>query len=370
MQSDAFLAAAGLKFNWLRTWLFESFVIYFTMGEQSAWYNGKVVNFRRMLMFRRRVLNVMGIILLMSAVLLSACGKKEQKTLSIGEQFGLAYAPLEVMKSEGFLEEALRSRGLDISVEWKKLGNTSAIRESMLSGDLDIGFTAIPPFLIGKDKGMDWRIMAGISKTSVALVTKDPTLTSIADLPENHRIILPQPGSIQHILLMMASEKVLGKASALDGQLLSMAHPDGVTAFLSGKEDLLHFTTPPYLQQELESGGRVLLDGRESFGGDFTFIVGICPERVFLDTKVYESFKEALVKTMEYMETNREGTHQILSEAYDYDQEDLKGYLEDGTTTFGTGVEGMDTFVEFMERNGLISSGLKEMELYWEKDAK
>lgn len=217
---------------------------------------------------------------------------------------------------------------------------------------------------------MDWRIIAGISKTSVALMTKDPALTSLVEVTENHRIILPQPGSIQHILLMMASEKVLGKASALDGQLLSMAHPDGVTAFLSGNQDLLHFTTPPYLQQELENGGRVLLDGRESFGGDFTFIVGICPERVFLEPEVYESFKEALVKTMEYMENNREGTLQILSEVYDYDREDLQGYLGDGTTTFGTGVEGMDTFVEFMERSGLISSGLKEMELYWEQDAK
>jgi NitT/TauT family transport system substrate-binding protein len=323
-----------------------------------------------MLMFRRSSLKLVIIIGMIFSILLSGCGKKEEKTLSIGEQFGLAYAPLEVMKSKGFLEAELMERNLDISVQWKKLGNTSAIRESMLSGDLDIGFTAIPPFLIGKDKGMDWRIIAGISKTSVSLVTKDPDLKSISDLKDNHRIMLPQPGSIQHILLMMAAEKGVGRASAYDGQLLSMAHPDGVTAFISGNSDLLHFTTPPYLQEELENGGRVLLDGRESFGGDFTFIVGICQERVFKDTKVYESFKGALVKTMEYMESDKEGTLKILSEAYDYETGELESYLGDGTTTFGTGVEGIDTFVEFMERNGLISSSLKYMELFWEQDAK
>jgi NitT/TauT family transport system substrate-binding protein len=323
-----------------------------------------------MLMFRRSSLKLVIIIGMIFSILLSGCGKKEEKTLSIGEQFGLAYAPLEVMKSKGFLEAELMERNLDISVQWKKLGNTSAIRESMLSGDLDIGFTAIPPFLIGKDKGMDWRIIAGISKTSVSLVTKDPDLKSISDLKDNHRIMLPQPGSIQHILLMMAAEKGVGRASAYDGQLLSMAHPDGVTAFISGNSDLLHFTTPPYLQEELENGGRVLLDGRESFGGDFTFIVGICQERVFKDTKVYESFKGALVKTLEYMESDKEGTLKILSEAYDYETGELKSYLGDGTTTFGTGVEGIDTFVEFMERNGLISSSLKYMELFWEQDAK
>lgn len=321
-------------------------------------------------MFRRRLMVLTVIVVLVSSLLLSACGKKEEKSLSIGEQFGLAYAPLEIMKSKGFLEDALKKRGLDIKVQWKKLGNTSAIRESMLSGDLDIGFTAIPPFLIGKDKGMDWRIIAGISKTSVSLVTKDPDLDSLSDLKDTHRIMLPQPGSIQHILLMMAAEKELGSASAYDGQLLSMAHPDGVTAFISGNKDLLHFTTPPYLQEELENGGRILLDGRESFGGDFTFIVGICQERVFKDAEVYESFKEALVKTMEYMQSDTEGTLAILSEAYEYETGELENYLSDGTTTFGTGVEGLDTFVEFMERNGLISSELKGKELFWEQDAK
>lgn len=321
-------------------------------------------------MFRRRLMVLTVIVALVSSLFLSACGEKEEKTLSIGEQFGLAYAPLEIMKSKGFLEDALEKRGLGIKVQWKKLGNTSAIRESMLSGDLDIGFTAIPPFLIGKDKGMDWRIIAGISKTSVSLVTKDPSLGSISDLKDSHRIMLPQPGSIQHILLMMAAEKELGKASALDGQLLSMSHPDGVTAFISGNSDLLHFTTPPYLQEELDNGGRILFDGRESFGGDFTFIVGICQERVFKDTEVYESFKEALVMTMEYMQSDTEGTLDILSEAYDFETGELEGYLKDGTTTFGTGVEGLGTFVEFMERNGLISAELKGKELFWEQDAK
>lgn len=321
-------------------------------------------------MFRKVVLSIMCLITVSAMVFLSACEKKEVKTLSIGEQFGLAYAPIEIMKSQGFLEAALQERNLDVAVEWKKLGNTSAIREAMLSGDLDIGFTAIPPFLIGKDKGMDWRIISGISQTSVSLVTKDPSLKSLSDLKETHRIILPQPGSIQHILMMMAAEKELGDAKALDGQMLSMAHPDGVTAFLSGGSDLLHFTTPPFLQKELAGGGRILLDGKENFDGDFTFVVGICQQRVFDDTKVYEAFKEALVETMAYMTENPEDVLAVLSLSYEYDLEELRGYLEDGTTTFGTGVEGMETFVEFMERNGLISSSLKEMELFWEQDAK
>ena len=114
----------------------------------------------------------------------------------------------------------------------------------------------------------------------------------------------------------------------------------------------------------------MLLYGKENVDGEFTFVVGRCQQRVFEDTKVYEAFKEALVETMAYMTENPEDVLAVLSLSYEYDLEELRGYLEDGTTTFGTGVEGMETFVEFMERNGLISSSLKEMELFWEQDAK
>ncbi len=54
-----------------------------------------------------------------------------------------------------------------------------------------------------------------------------------ADFSPDDRIALPQPGSIQHILLSMAAEKQLGKHDVFDNQLVTMKHPDGMTALES-----------------------------------------------------------------------------------------------------------------------------------------
>ena len=287
----------------------------------------------------------------------------------LAEQFGLAYAPLQIMKEKAFLESVLKDNGFkNIAIEWKQLGNTAAIRESMLSGDLDIGFVGIPPFLLGVENGMDWKMMCGISESRVSLITKDQKVQSLADLTLSHRIILPQPGSIQHILLQMAAEKQLGTAQAFDNQLLALSHPDGVTSFVSGDESILHFTTPPFIQSELAvEGAREILTGQEAFGDEFTFIVAICPERFTQNDLVYQSVVRALELSVQFMKENPEETISILAQAYEYPLDDLERYLESGQMAFSTEVHGVQTFIDFMLKNGDLKTNYDEKDLFWKK---
>jgi NitT/TauT family transport system substrate-binding protein len=290
--------------------------------------------------------------------------------LVIAEQFGLAYAPIEILKSTEILAEELAKAGLETTVvEFKTLGNTAAIREAMVSGDLDIGFVAIPPFLIGKDNGMDWRIISGVSESPMALVTKDPDLTSLSQLTPEHRIMLPQPGSVQHILLSMAAEKDLKDPKAFDKQLIAMSHPDAMTAMLSGPETQLHFTSPPYLDQELaQEGFHPLVDAETIMGGPFTFIVGICPQRVYDNTQLYNAFKSALRRAVTFMNTDREEAAEILRGAYDYSPEEINLYLSNEQLRFDSEVRGIELFYDFMLRTGQIKHPQNLEELYWSKN--
>ncbi len=322
------------------------------------------------------------IILLLSIVLLtsmligcSSAGNdvppgEIRKELILADQFGLAYAPLEIMKEMQFLETALAASGLEtIQIVWKKFGNTTAIREAMLSGDLDVGFVGIPPFLLGMDNGMDWKIISGLSESKVALVTKDPSIQSLADLTHQHKIILPQPGSIQHILLQMASKDQLGDAKAFDDQIIALAHPDGVTAFTAGDSTQLHFTTPPYLQEDLKNqNARELIDGEACFGDAFTFIVGICQEPLYEDRQVYDAIKKALEDSIDYMAENQEETIKILAEVYEYTPEALNTFLYEDQMTFTTEVNGIDRFVEFMAETGAIKETYTPQSLFWESE--
>lgn len=319
-----------------------------------------------------KILSVI-MVLSMSLFIMSGCTTNQsnesvRETLIIADQFGLAYAPLEVMKHERYLEKALEKRGLtEIEIEWRKFGNTTAIREAMLSGGLDIGFVGIPPFLLGLDNGMPWRIISGLSESRVALVSRDQSIQSLSDIGADHRIILPQPGSIQHILLQMAAERSLGDANAFDERLLSLSHPDGVIAFSSGHVNQLHFTTPPFLQEDLKvEGAFELIDGETCFGDTFTFIVGICQESLYEDLDVYDAFVEALELSMTFMDTNRNETLSILASVYDYDEAALDTYLADDQMRFSTEITGLERFVEFMHNNGMIGQLYENDTLIWE----
>lgn len=319
-----------------------------------------------MIMLRKQMCCSFGLLFMM-LLLLSGCGPKSTKVVSIADQFGLAYAPIEIIKSKGFFDEALAEVGLgSTEVVWKRMGNTSAIREAMVAGDLDIGFVAIPPFLIGKDNGMDWRIMSGISESPVGLVTSEQGVESIADLAKTHRIILPQPGSIQHILLAMQAEKELGDARYFDRQLMAMSHPDGTLAMQLGDTKNLHFTTPPFLQQELaQEKNRVILDGETAFGEPFTFVVAICPLDFYEDEKVYRAFMKALTEAIDFMEEQPLESFEILRHAYDYEPELLAEVLEDPQMRFNKNVSGLEAFQTFMLNQGMIRNTYDVESLIW-----
>lgn len=325
--------------------------------------------------YRRITVRLMLCIVLATMILTSCTSDRSKididevrKEIILADQFGLAYAPLEIMKDKQFLETALAESGLEtVQIVWKKFGNTTAIREAMLSGDLDVGFVGIPPFLLGMENGMDWKIISGLSESRVALVTKDASIQSLSDLTDQHRIILPQPGSIQHILLQMASKEQLKDANAFDDQIIALAHPDGVAAFTAGDQSQLHFTTPPYLQDDLKNqDARELIDGKTCFGEDFTFIVGICQASLYEDQKVYDALVKALEKSINFMEENQEDTIEILSEAYEYTPEALKSFLSEDQMTFTTEVKGLTHFVEFMVETGTLKETYKPQSLFWE----
>ena len=292
---------------------------------------------------------------------------KKRETLIIADQFGMAYAPIEIMKQKGFLENALLENGLDdIEIKWQKFGNTVAIREAMLSGSLDIGFVGIPPFLLALDNGMPWRIMTGLSESNVSLMTKDFEIENFSDLTDKNRIILPQPGSIQHILLMMAAEKVFDDAHKFDDQLIALSHPDGVIAYTAGDDLQLHFTTPPFIQEDLKAvGSHEILNGRDAFGEDFTFIVGVCQESLYSDTLIYQSFMIALEEAISYINESPEEAYFILSENYDYSQDEIKKYLQRDQMYFSTEVKGIEKFISFMKSSDQLKGSYSSESLFW-----
>ncbi|MBN2259092.1 MAG: ABC transporter substrate-binding protein [Clostridiales bacterium] len=303
------------------------------------------------------------IILIAISVILSGCNSSDEKVIKIAQQYGLAYAPLELSKELGLIEKYLP----DYEIQWKQIMNTATIREGMLSSDLDIGFMGIPPFLIGVDNEMGWRIFRGLSEAPVGMTINTNKVTTLDDFDANHKIALPQPGSIQHILLSMFMEKNKGQADALDDYLISMAHPDGQIALLSASEVSAHFSSPPYIFEELKDDNiKLLIDGKDAFGGEFTFIVGVVKEN-FKNDEVIVGINKGIDEAVEMIKTNPEKVAELMAPVYGLDEETTLLYLTNKDMDYSNEVKGVDRFSEFMFINGYLEENVLEEDVFYEK---
>ena len=309
------------------------------------------------------------IILSMMALLLTTgCAKTEtaggEKTIRIAEQYGIAYAPVQIMKAQGLLEK--NCPGIDIS--WEQMSNTAAIREAMVADRLDAGFMAIPPFLIGWDNGMDWKIATGLSSVPTGLVTKT-SISGLAELGEKDRIALPQPGSVQHILLAMACDRDFGNPQKLDNNLLTLSHPDGMNALLSGSDVTAHFTSTPYLEKELSTEEfHQILSGNEAFGDEFSFIVGVTTKKLHdQNPQVYAAFNQSVAEAITFINDHPQEAAVILSEAYKLPEAEVLAYLSAADTKYSTTVKGLQTFSDFMLKTGYLKKSYESPEaVVWE----
>jgi len=324
-------------------------------------------------MIRKRILRLTAALALVLACIpvlaAGGCAKPQGIRITVAEQYGLAYAPIQIMKEKGYLEIALQSRikdGRPVTVEWVKLANTSAIREAMLADTLDVAFVGIPPFLIGLDQGTPWRLFTGLSECPLDLMVRADSNATLTTLAGNGKIALPQPGSIQHILLAMAAERQLGDAKTFDRQLVSMKHPDGMQALLSGQDLVAHFTAPPYNYLEADdAGARSILNGEEAMGEPFTFVAGVAEKAFCMDTLRYEAFMEALDQSFAFIESNPTETVSLLSESFELSLEKTDSYLYHRGIIFNKDIRGFDRFSAFMTSAGYLGRTYRKDEAIW-----
>jgi NitT/TauT family transport system substrate-binding protein len=108
------------------------------------------------------------------------------------------------------------------------------------------------------------------------LTTTNPNVKTIRDFTDKDRIALPAVKiGFQPQVLQMAAEKEFGQFDKLDPLTVSMPHPDATAALLSGGSEITgHFTSPPFVQQQLKDP-RVhkVLSSYDVLGGPHTFNV-------------------------------------------------------------------------------------------------
>jgi NitT/TauT family transport system substrate-binding protein len=248
--------------------------------------------------------------------------RAEVGEVRIAEQFGIAYLPLMMMREKGLIEKHAKNAGLgDIKVTWARFGSGAAMNDALLSGNLDFATGGVGPLLTiwSKTKGsLDVKGVATLCRMPLYLTTTNPGVKSIKDLTDKDRIALPAVKvSLQARTLQMAAEQAFGpgKHEVLDRLTVSMRHPDGTAAMLSGRSEITaHFSGPPFQQQQLRDPRiRKILSSFDVLGGPTTF-VSLWARTSFRvsNPKTYKAFVDAMREAMTIINADKKAASAVF----------------------------------------------------------
>lgn len=230
----------------------------------------------------------------------------------IADQFGPGHLVTVVMKGRGLLQHRFPSTVF----EWRVVTSGAVIRDGMLAGQIDVGLSAPPPFLIGVDKGVKWKIIAGAATYDQWLVVTDPGIHGIKDfvVGERKQIAVVGLDSFPAIVLKKAAQRDLGDAKALDAHLVVMPPPQAVQAVLTSQ--VAGALIPPVNSvRAVDRGARVVLRADDVFGGPVTNNFYLMTESFYERYPEFaRGFYDAVAEAIKFVKEDPDEAYRLLSE--------------------------------------------------------
>ncbi len=288
----------------------------------------------------------------------------EVDDFKVSLQYGIGYLPLAIMKQNQLIEKYLKAEGLATKVSWTQLSSAQPMNDALLSGNLHVASGGTAPFLIlwGRTHGgLNVKAVAALASMPMYLVSNNPKVNTIRDFTETDRISMAGAGtSIQTIVLQMAAAKEFGDANfnKFSTQYRNLSHPDGLAAFLSGKEITAYFSSPPFQYQALEKPGvRRILNSYDVTNGPATFLVAWATSK-FRDEnpKTFRAFVNAWKEAEAFIAKDK----RAAAELYVKESKDRSGVegilklLNDPEIRITMTPENTMKFYEFMNKVGTV----------------
>ena len=304
--------------------------------------------------------------LIAAMLLASAPARAEVDVVKIPQGAGgIGFLPLLVMEKKGLIEDEARKMGLTLRAEWIRLGGPSVVNDLLISGQADFAAAGPPAFITVWAKTAESAKVKGVAAmTSIPMYfnTRSPTLNSIRDLgPDDKIAVTAVKVSIPAIIMQMAAIKEWGAAdyARLDKYTVSLTHPDGVIALLSGGTITGHFTSPPFHQRERKTAGvRTIMTSNDVMGGPSTFTMLYAASRFHDDNpKVYAAVLKALEASLTFINTDKRAAAEIFmdsSDAKGWKIEEIMEILNDPDVRFTPSPENVLKYANFMNDVGTL----------------
>src|SRR3954463_13786373 len=307
------------------------------------------------------------IALVLCALALSFPARAEVDVVKIPKGAGgIGFLPLVVMEEKKLVEQEAQKMGIKLAAEYIKFGGPSVVNDMLLSGNAHFAPAGPPAFITLWDKtasNMKVRGVAAMTSIPMYLNTKAPHLKSLKDLQPTDKIaVTAVKVSIPAIIMQMAAIKESGKAdyAHYDPYTVSLQHPEGVIALLSGKSEITaHFTSPPFHQRERRDPAvRTVITSNEIIGGPSTFTMLYAPTKFYEENpKAYAAVLKALQAGIDFINADKKAAAEVFlksDEGRGWKLDDLMEILNDPDVRFTTSPESVMKYANFMADVGSI----------------
>jgi NitT/TauT family transport system substrate-binding protein len=305
---------------------------------------------------------------LLSALLVSDSARAEATTLRVAKQFGVAYMQFMIMEDQKMIEKHAKAAGLgDITVEFNSFRSSDVMNDALISSSVDFVCLGIPGIITiwSKTKGnIDVKAATGLNVSPLMLLVRDPSIKSLRDFKDNHRIAMPAVKvSMQAIMLQMAAAKEFGieKFNSLDHLTVSMAHPDATAAMLGGPSEITaNWSSAPFQYRQLKNPNiRRILTSTDLFTEGLSFNVIAATSKFRTENpKLYGAFLAGLREATDFINADKKRAAEIyLKVTKDKTPvEDIMEVLADPAIEYTTKVSGINAFVSFMAKVGTLKN--------------
>ena len=305
-----------------------------------------------------------------AAALLAGCGGAPDNQLRIPTGAGgVGFLPLLMMREHGLIEKHASAAGLpDIEVRWIDIGGPAVMNDALLSGSVDFIAAGPPGFLTLWDRTRDSAQVKGVAAMTslpMYLNTHAEHLRSLDDLTDADKIAVTAiKVSIPAIIMQMYATQRYGveEAYRFDRYTVTMTHPDGVVALLSGTSEInAHYTSPPFHHRELEDPSiRTIMTTDDVMGGATTFTMMSTTTRFHDENpELYAAVLAALTEANEMVRADPGAAANVLIAADGgggFDRAGLLEVLGDPDIRFTTTPENVMRYAEFMHEIGSINN--------------
>jgi NitT/TauT family transport system substrate-binding protein len=308
-------------------------------------------------------------VIVLFALTAAAAPARAEEQVKIGIGFGLAFLPTYIFEDLKLVEKYGKEQHLSIRANYERFLSAAAVQDAIAARTIDMGPFGTAPLLTAWEKGKETKdtrrqifAVSGMTTMPLVLLSDQPRMRTIADLRPSDRIAMPTLTAPQMYLLEMQSEKVLGQYDRLRDQVVALSHADAIAALISGVGPAtVYFSSPPFTQIVLkDSKIHRVLSSEDVIGGKASFlIIGATKSYIDAHPKIPEIVDKAMDEAARVIHDDPRRAAQIYLEHEPFkalDAADIETVLRENKDGFGSPVEGVQAFADFMGRHGELKT--------------